>query len=324
MSDTNTPTTDAIDGDSGDQISEGLCGDCHLHTRKVLVVGVDRLDETLESSLRSRGWDPIYAKDREDALQRASEHRFLVGLLLQQQPFDEAELQKSRQLVSDFSQLEWIAAMDRTQIVSADVKRFIVDYMRDFQLLPLDPRRLAVVLGHACGLASIGESLRRERIRTEASRSKVINRKLLVFARDRLSETLENALKLKGWEPMYAQSTGDAARLVAEHRFTVALILLPQLFDEAWLLDCRQLVGRCNQLEWVAALDRMHIARNDVKHFIVDQLRDFQVFPLEAERLSVVLGHACGLASIGESLREEMSGDRARPFRADRAQPDDA
>lgn len=306
MSDANAPVTDAIDGDSADQISEGLSDDCHLHTRKLLVVGAERLDETLESSLLSRGWEPIYAEDREDALRLTSEHRFMVGLLLLQQPFDEAQLRESRQLVGGFSQMEWIAALDRTQIVRTDVKRFIVDHMRDFQVFPLDPGRLSVVLGHACGLASLGESLRREQVPTEASRLRLVDRKLLIVGKDRLSETVESALKSKGWEPMYAQSTEDAARLGAEHRFTVALILLPQAFDEAWFHECRQLVGRFSQLEWVAALDRTHIARDDVKHFIVDQLRDFQVFPLGAERLAVVLGHACGLASMGESLRQEM------------------
>jgi len=306
MSDANAPVTFASDGDSADQISEGLCDDCHLHTRKLLVVGAAPLEETLERSLLRRGWEPIHAKDREDARKLATEHRFMVGLLLLQQPLDPAQLQASHQLVAVFSQLEWIAAVDRTQIVRNDVKRFIVDHMRDFQVFPLDPSRLAVVLGHACGLASIGESLRREQVLTEASRIRSINRKLLVVAADRLSEPLADALKSKGWEPIYAQGTEDAARLGAEHRFTVALIVLPQPFDEAWFLECRQLVSRFSQLEWVAALDRTHIARDEVKRFIVDQLRDFQVFPLESERLAVVLGHACGLASIGESLRQDV------------------
>ena len=301
----NAPVTDAIDDDSTDQVSEGLCDDCHLHTRKLLVVGADRLDEALERSLLGKGWEPICARDRADALRLASEHRFMVGLLLLQGSFDEAQLQESHQLVGDFSQLEWIAAIDRTQIVRNDVKRFIVDHLRDFQVFPLDPSRLVVVLGHACGLASIGESLRREQVLTEASRDRAINRKLLVVAADRLGEPLTSALKNKGWEPIYAQGTEDAARLGAEHRFTVALIVLPQPFDEAWFVECRQLVGQFNQLEWVAALDRTHIARDEVKRFIVDQLRDFQVFPLDSERLAVVLGHACGLASIGESLRQE-------------------
>jgi len=305
MSDANSPLTNETEDGSTDEISEDLSDDCHLHTRKLLVVGAERLDETLESSLLSRGWEPIYAEGREDALRLDGEHRFLVGLLLLPQPFDEAQLRESRQLVGGFSHLEWIAALDRTQIVRNDVKRFIVDHMRDFQVFPLDPRRLSVVLGHACGLASIGESLRREQVRNDSIQFRLVDRKLLIVATDRLSQTVESALKSKGWQPIYAQGTDDAVRLGAEHRFTVALILLPQPFDDAWFLECRQLVGRLSQLEWVAALDRRHIARDDVKRFIVDQLRDFQVFPLDPQRLAVVLGHACGLASIGESLRQE-------------------
>ncbi len=306
--------SNAVQHASADDIPEGLRDACRRRTRKLLVVANERLGEALESTLKGKGWEPIYARGAEDATRLGAEHRFMVGLVLLRQPFDEAELRACRELLGRFDQLEWIAALDRALIVRDDVKRFIVDLLRDFQLFPLDAERLAVVMGHACGLASIGESLRRDQVATSASSTSPISRKLLVVAAERLGDRVESALKRKGWEPVYAEGKEEALRLTTKHQFTVGLALLPQPFDEARFREYRELTAHARQLEWIAGLDRAHIARDDVKRFIVDQLRDFQVFPLDPERLAVVLGHACGLATIGESLRRDEPGTETGRF----------
>jgi len=296
--------SDSVLDVTGDELPDGLRSACRLQARELLVVAEERLGEALESALASKGWITIYADSREDALRLAGEHRFMVGLMLLRHPCNEAQLRECRQVVGSFSQLEWIAALDRALIVRDDVRRFIVDLLRDFQVFPLDPERLAVVLGHACGLASIGASLRREQVGTEPGPFVPATRKLLVVATERLGPTVEAGLTRKGWQPMYARGTEDVLRLVGEHRFTVGLILLAKSFDEVRLREYRELVDSHSSLEWIAGLDRAHVERDAVKRFIVDQLRDFQVFPLDPERLAVVLGHACGLASLGESLRQ--------------------
>ncbi|MGB5831682.1 MAG: sigma-54 dependent transcriptional regulator [Thiohalocapsa sp.] len=157
-------------GRGSDPMPEDLRDACRQSVRTLLVVAVDRLSEEVESSLKESGWEPIYAQGGADALRLSQNHRFMVGLILLPHPFDTNRFREYRELVGTLAQMEWIAALDRTQIARDEVKRFIVDRLRDFQVFPIDSGRLGVVLGHACGLASIGHALRRDKPTTDSDR----------------------------------------------------------------------------------------------------------------------------------------------------------
>jgi len=131
--------------------------------RRLLVVSSGSLPAQVEVALRAEGWELFYAADRPAALRVAQKTHLLVGLVDLPQHFDEARFREVREIVTSLNGLEWIAALGREQIRRTDVRRFVVQRLRDFQLLPLDPSRLTVVLGHACGLASLRYALRRQR-----------------------------------------------------------------------------------------------------------------------------------------------------------------
>ena len=195
MSKANPPFADAtaaVDGPPSDDIPDDLRDACRQSIRKLLVISTEMLAPPVESALKDDGWDPIYARDRAEVAQLTQAHRFMVGVVLLPQPFDEARFLECRELVSGLRQLEWIAALDRDQIARDDVKRFIVDLLRDFQVYPLDPARLSVVLGHACGLASIGLALRREHTVTKPNRFGLVGSspamRELYFAIERVAE----------------------------------------------------------------------------------------------------------------------------------------
>lgn len=133
--------------------------DC-AETRDLLFLASGPLSNQVSLALREARWNPLHAATPEEALRIAEHHHPLVGLVILPDPFDETGFQQARQLVTKLSSIEWIAALGREQVARLDVRRLIVERLRDFQVLPLDPTRLTVVLGHAYGLASIGRALR--------------------------------------------------------------------------------------------------------------------------------------------------------------------
>ena len=182
----------AVDSSTLDDMPDDLRDACRHSIRELLVVSTTPLAAPVSTALKQGGWEPIYARNRRDVERLSQQHRFMVGVVLLPQPFDEDRFVEYRDLVGGLRHLEWIAALDRDHIARDDVKRFIIDLLRDFQVYPLDPARLSVVLGHACGLASIGLALRREHVATKPDRYGLVGSsaamRQLYFAIERIAD----------------------------------------------------------------------------------------------------------------------------------------
>ena len=59
------------------------------------------------------------------------------------------------QLISATPTTEWIAIVTPEAIASKTLQAFILNAFHDFHTLPIDPRRLAMSIGHACGRAGL-------------------------------------------------------------------------------------------------------------------------------------------------------------------------
>ncbi|NBC47719.1 MAG: AAA domain-containing protein [Gammaproteobacteria bacterium] len=128
-------------------------------------------------------------------------------------------------------------------------------------------------------------------------------RHLLVLTAEESDADIVLALTEKGWVPLFADSLEAAVALC--ERFDVlaglALCLRP-LTDEAFELVSRA-VDRLQRLQWLAVLTRQDLMRADVRRLIVGRLRDYQLHPVDTERLTIALGHAWGIAALADAER---------------------
>ena len=127
-------------------------------------------------------------------------------------------------------------------------------------------------------------------------------RKLLVVSRTSLTGDIVSALEQKHWGITYAKDVESARLLNADHQFLVGLVVFPETHDPLAEATLKHMVVSLPEITWVAALAEDQINRHEIKRFIADTLYDFHVYPLEADRLSTVLGHAFGMARIEREM----------------------
>ena len=77
-----------------------------------------------------------------------------VGLVVFDSP-EPAFREEIEQLISATPTTEWIAIVTRTTIGYKALHAFILNAFHDFHTLPVDPQRLAMTIGHACGRAGL-------------------------------------------------------------------------------------------------------------------------------------------------------------------------
>ncbi len=128
--------------------------------RHLIVVAQDGLATDAEKLLADQGWSLHYAARARDAGVLAGMYHAQVGLAVLAGRWDAARFADVRDGVRALPHLEWIGVLDEATLAHDAVKRFIVTCLRDFHLLPVDPSRLAAVVGHAGGLASLRQALR--------------------------------------------------------------------------------------------------------------------------------------------------------------------
>jgi DNA-binding NtrC family response regulator len=124
------------------------------------------LGPDVESFLRDRGWDLLYARGDVDARSKNRASPFFVGLIVLPERHGPKWLDRCRQLVSSTAPIQWVALVDRIQVQQDAVKRFIVDGVRVVELFPLETARLADTLERAYCMAAIEDSLRDEQAPT--------------------------------------------------------------------------------------------------------------------------------------------------------------
>jgi DNA-binding NtrC family response regulator len=123
--------------------------------RHLLVLGADGLAMPWVAALRENGWHLLLADSEEEARKLCRKHDVFAGLALLEEPLTDATFQRVRHTVIGLRDLEWVAVLSREDLRRADVRRFVVGRLRDYQVYPVDPIRLTVALGHAWGLAAL-------------------------------------------------------------------------------------------------------------------------------------------------------------------------
>ena len=127
-------------------------------------------------------------------------------------------------------------------------------------------------------------------------------RKLLVVSNDDLEGRIVQLLRHRDWRLVYARNAAEAQSLNGRDQFLVGIVVFPR--NEAVCRECEQAVASLSDVRWIAILEQGAVAREATKRLIAERLHDFQTLPINIERLSIVLGHAYGVARLERELRE--------------------
>lgn len=111
------------------------------------------------------------------------------------------------------------------------------------------------------------------------------------------AEPLPSSLREHGWIVRVAQNPFESQQLARSNRFSVGLVS----FDGQPLTAIHEVVNGGGAIEWIALVRPHSLARDDVVRFICENCYDYHTLPIDAERLKITLGRACGLASLKQN-----------------------
>ncbi|MBK1730858.1 sigma-54 dependent transcriptional regulator [Thiococcus pfennigii] len=143
-------------------------------------------------------------------------------------------------------------------------------------------------------------------------------RPLLCFGSPEMTDALPLELARHGWVVHDITASDDCVALPKQQDFSVGLVHLDESqLDPAtlrrYLESLNELNRGGNQVKWVALVSNAAVASPPIARMITTYFYDYHTLPVDAERLSITLGHAYGMARIGcHGLRP--AADRAMQF----------
>ena len=134
------------------------------------------------------------------------------------------------------------------------------------------------------------------------------SRKVLFIGPKSHDPALCDQLSAADWDIHIALSLSAAARLIAEHRFLVGFVVLPDVDAERCAaLDA--FLQAHPRIEWVGGFDATSLQLQQCRDLIFERMFDHVTMPVDAPRLAATLGHAYGRAT----LRPGATGIDAAP-----------
>lgn len=162
-------------------------------SRPLLVLGSCELADKLAFDLAESGWRLLQADTLEDASALCHQQDILAGLAVLPDPLTDSAFQRVRLAVEQLADLHWVAILPREALARADVRRFVVGELHDYQAHPADPLRLGFALDGAWGLAALTQADAGERRAPSGGRFGMIGTSLpmrrLYAAIERVAET---------------------------------------------------------------------------------------------------------------------------------------
>ena len=109
--------------------------------------------------IAAAGWQVTEAVDSRRAIQLLASGRVDVGLYLFADSAVTGIEQEIDDLLSSAPMVPWVGMLDRGLTDRGAIAHLITRYFFDFHTLPVDPVRLLITLGHACGMARMYKRL---------------------------------------------------------------------------------------------------------------------------------------------------------------------
>jgi DNA-binding NtrC family response regulator len=129
-------------------------------------------------------------------------------------------------------------------------------------------------------------------------------RSVLCVSKDPCDPSVLEALARGGWRVQHECAQGGRFTLVTDCE--VGIVCIDDK-DAVWLDLLRANAGALRNLELVAILAPGVLEYPPVREFIAIHCIDYQTRPISAERLLFALGHAQGMATIAQQVREAPS-----------------
>lgn len=125
-------------------------------SRNMLCVDSGNLFEAGHESCRAAGWNTLIVNEVCQAIKLIDKHEVIVGLcVIGSNDVDSVEaLLKS--VVELDNRITWVAVLPMNLLDDPALRMLVAEYFWDFHVLPIDPKRLIVTVGHAYGVAQLG------------------------------------------------------------------------------------------------------------------------------------------------------------------------
>lgn len=139
-------------------------------------------------------------------------------------------------------------------------------------------------------------------------------RKLLVVSEQAPSDEVVALLDSNQWMIDRLHTPDSDPQAIDTSRFLVGLAIFPEHRNPDSERQIQRQIKSLPGIKWIAVLAEERLDSIETKQFIAECLYDFQVFPLDGARLSIVLGHAYGMARIERELKRHHECDLPSRF----------
>jgi DNA-binding NtrC family response regulator len=126
------------------------------------------------------------------------------------------------------------------------------------------------------------------------------NRRILLLQATNSDVDLQTSLTARSWDLLRVTDVHAALSAAAGNECAVGLVV----FDHSETFEQMELVRLIGgtEIEWVAIMTKEAGRSHNVAALLANGFHDFHTFPLDLERLLVVLGHASGKAELKRNL----------------------
>lgn len=135
-------------------------------------------------------------------------------------------------------------------------------------------------------------------------------RKLILISSAPVDKPLLQTLAANGWSVYAAQDEAQARGWLREQRIRVGLALIPPAEQELppWI----GAIVTAYRIGWIMALPRSLLQAPATLTLISERCYDYQVLPLDAQRLLFAIGHAYGMVELVERREQQQYQQEGR------------
>ncbi len=133
-------------------------------------------------------------------------------------------------------------------------------------------------------------------------------RHLMYLHAENLGTDLGKLLDESGWAVHSVVNRRQVTELLGKYDIKVGLATISDKDTYRLFTEVRNNLPANNRIEWIALLDQAQLARTEICQLILDNFCDFHTLPVDDVRLTTILGHAWGMAALGNRLHPEDLG----------------
>ncbi len=130
----------------------------------------------------------------------------------------------------------------------------------------------------------------------------------ILLLQDR-SDQSDDALRLRDWEIVRADSANNAERSLARAPVRVGLLALHSPKPPPWWVET--VLASYKFVRWIALVDRDALHNAVTRRLIARRCHDFHTRPIESQRLQWTIGHAYGIGGLTDSLGTDAASAQA-------------